>query len=139
VLFLYDVSPDGKMVSAWDAEQGTVALFSTDTGARQIVCTSCAGAGAEERGLQPPRVGWSRDGHFLYFHTKSSTTYFVPLASGELVPALPEAGYRSIDEAVKALGGRAIPEPRAFPSADPSVYPIPRSAAQRNNYRVPVP
>src|SRR6185295_16560041 len=94
VLFLYDVSPDGKWASVWQQEDGAVALYSIESDARAIVCRRCATAGEENRGLTPPLVGWSRDGKYLFLHTTvSRETYALPLAAGQMVPNLPEAGF----------------------------------------------
>jgi len=139
VLFLYDVSPDGKWVSAWDLEESAVVLYSTETGARRLICNHCGTAGEENRGVTPPLVSWSRNGTSLYFHTTATReTYVLPLKTNEMIPTLPEGGFRSIKDAADALGARAIPDQRAFPSSDPSVYAFPRAATHRNIYRIPV-
>jgi Tol biopolymer transport system component len=139
-LFLYDVSPDGKWVSVWQLEDSAVALYSTESDARTIVCTHCGTAGEENRGVTPPLVSWSRDGKYLFLHyTGSRETYALPLAAGRMVPNLPEAGFESIQSAAEGLGAKPIPDPRAFPSSDPSVYAFPRLTTHRNIYRITVP
>jgi eukaryotic-like serine/threonine-protein kinase len=52
VLFLYDVSPDGKWLAAWEGQ--AVILYSTDGASRRLICDGCATAGGEDRGLTPP-------------------------------------------------------------------------------------
>ena len=139
VLFLYDVSPDGKWVSAWDVDDSAVVFYSTETGVRTRLCARCGTAGGQNRGVTPPLVSWARDGAHIYFHTTASReTYVLPLRRGEMVPMPPDAGFASILDAAKTLGARAIPDQRAFPSSDPSVYAFPRSATHRNIYRIPV-
>jgi eukaryotic-like serine/threonine-protein kinase len=144
VLFLYDVSPDGKWLSAWEGQ--AVVLYSTDGGSRRLICDGCATAGGEDRGLTPPLVSWSRDGKHFYLHAieflharESRKTYVISLPSGRMVPPLPDSGFRSIADAATLLGGRAISEQRAFLSSDPSVYAFPRRATHRNIFRIRVP
>jgi hypothetical protein len=144
VLFLYDVSPDGKWLAAWEGQ--AVVLYSTDGGSRKMICDGCATAGGEDRGLTPPLVSWSRDGKHLYMHTieffraiESRKTYVISLPSGQMVPPLPDSGFRSIADAATSLGGRAIAEQRAFLSVDPSVYAFLRRATHRNIFRIRVP
>jgi len=146
VLFLYDVSPDGKWLAAWEERERAVVIYSTDGTSRRLVCNGCATAGGEDRGLTPPLVSWSRDGKRLYFHTiefshaiESHRTYVTPLRPGQMVPALPDSGFRSLADAATSFGGRAISEQGAFPSPDPSVYAFPRRAAHRNIFRIRVP
>ena len=144
VLFLYDVSPDGKWLAAWEGMN--VVLYSTDGASRRLVCNGCATAGGEDRGLTPPLVSWSRDAKWLYFNTIRSfhtvelgKTYIIPLRPGQMVPALPDSGFGSITEAAISLGGRAISEQRAFLSTDPSVYAFPRRPTHRNIFRIRIP
>ena len=144
VFFLYDVSPDGKWLAAWEGQ--AVVLYSTDGASRRLICDGCATAGGEDRGLTPPLVSWSRDGKRLYLHTieflhaiESRKTYVISLQPGQMVPPLPDSGFRSIADAATSLGGRLIAGQRAFLSADPSVYAFPRLATHRNIFRIRVP
>jgi Tol biopolymer transport system component len=138
VLFLYDVSPDGKWVAAWEGT--AVVIYSADGRSRRLMCGNCATAGEENRGVTPPLVKWSRDGKYLYFHTtESRATYVVPLRLGQMLPMIPDAGFKSIVDAATSLGGKPISEPRAFAGPDPSMYAFPRGATHRNIYRIHVP
>jgi len=146
VLFLYDISPDGKWLGVW--EENAVVLYSSDGATRRMICDHCGSAGGEDRGVTPPLVSWSRDGRRLYLHETASRhgielankTYIIPLQSGLMAPALPTSGFPSIDAATAALGGRLIVSgDRAFPSRDASVYAFPRLAAHRNIFRIQVP
>ena len=140
VLFLYDVSPDGKWASVWQLEDSAVVLYSTGSDARTIVCTRCGTAGEENRGVTPPLVSWSRDGRYMFLHmTASLETYALALPVGRMIPSLPEAGFNSIKDAAAALRAKPISDPRAFPNSDPSVYAFPRLTAHRNIYRITVP
>ena len=69
------------------------------------MCAGCAAAGAEERGITPPMVSWSRDGKELYLYSENShQTYAVPLKSGQALPPIPPSGSRG------AAGRRRSPE-----------------------------
>ena len=141
VLFLYDVSPDGKWLAAW--HENAIVLYSTDGKTRRLICNSCGTAGGEDRGITPPMVSWSRDGKRLYFHegykTKALVTYVIPLQSGRIVPDLPASGFQTMEAAAKALGGHLLCGERAFLSPDATVYAFPRLAAHRNIFRIRVP
>ena len=144
VLFLYDVSPDGKWLAVW--EENAIVLYSIDGRTRRLICNSCGTAGGEDRGITPPIVSWSRDGKYLYLHetpheqeSNSSRTYVVPLRPGQMVPDLPASEFPSTRSVATALKGRLLAEERAFPSADPSVYAFLRPAAHRNIFRIQVP
>src|ERR1700733_9692995 len=144
VVFLYDVSPDGKWLAVW--EQSAVVLYSSDGATRKVICDHCASAGGEDRGVTPPPVKWSSDGKRLYLHENATrhgvelpnTTYVIPLQPGWMA-ALPASGFPSIDAAAAALGKRLTLADRVFPSPDPSVYAFPRLSSHRNIFRIQVP
>ncbi len=136
--FLYDVSPDGKWVAAWVGS--AVAFYPTAGGSRILVCQTCGTAGEENRGVTPPLIRWSRDGHSLYLHdTGTRKTYVATLKPGQLIPALPPQGVATIEGAARLLGGQPVAEDRAFMGDRPSVYAFPRVSTHRNIYRVTVP
>ncbi|HKE29171.1 MAG TPA: protein kinase [Bryobacteraceae bacterium] len=137
--FLYGLSADGKWAGVW---KGTsVAIYSLDSGSAIELCSFCGTVGAENRGITPSVVSWSRDGRFLYVHFAWTTreTYAVPLRSGQTLPPLPKGGIHSAEEAAALPGAQRIPQLRAFVGDDPSVYAFMRNTSQRNIYRVPVP
>ena len=135
--FLYDISPDGKWLAAWVGS--AVAFYPTAGGPSVLLCPHCGTAGEENRGVTPSLVQWSKDGRFLYLHaTFTRQTFVVPLRPGQILPAIPPGGYDNIGEAVAALGGRAIPDQRAFLGPDNNTYAFPRVATHRNIYRVRV-
>ena len=143
VVFLYDISPDGKWLSVWVGSD--LKVYSAEGSSRTLICTDCGQAGGEERGVTPPLLSWSRDGRFLYLHPDGSfvaeqtrITYAVPLRPGEILPPMPASGL-SLEKVGAIAGARAIPQQRAFMSTDPLVYAYPRVATHRNMYRVPVP
>jgi Tol biopolymer transport system component len=143
VVFIYDVSPDGKWLAVW--EQSAVVLYSTDGATRKVVCDHCASAGGEDRGVTPPTIKWSSDGKLLYLHENATrhgvelpnTTYVIPLQPGWM-ERLPASGFPSIDAAAVALGRRSTLGDRVFPSPDPSVYAFPRLSSHRNIFRIRV-
>jgi serine/threonine protein kinase/WD40 repeat protein len=143
VVFLYDVSPDGKWLAVW--EQSAVVLYSSDGATRKVICDYCATAGGEDRGVTPPAVRWSSDGKLLYLHENATrhgielpnTTYVIPLQPGWMA-RLPASGFPSIDAAAAALGSRLTLGDRVFPSPDPSVYAFPRLSSHRNIFRIQV-
>jgi serine/threonine protein kinase/Tol biopolymer transport system component len=139
VSYLYGLSPDGKWAAVWT--NGTaVALRSLD-GSRAIeLCSVCGTMGAENRGITPPVVAWSRDGKFLYLHFAWTTraTYAVPLQPAQILPPLPKDGI-SAEHVAGLRGAKRIPQLRAFVGDDPSVYAFMRNTSQRNIYRVPIP
>src|SRR5277367_2620469 len=143
IVFLYDVSPDGKWLAVW--EQSSVVLYSSDGATRKVICDHCASAGAEDRGVTPPPVKWSRDGKLLYLHENATrhgialpnTTYVIPLQPGWMAK-FPASGFPSIDAAATALGRSLTLADRVFPSPDPSVYAFPRLSSHRNIFRIQV-
>ena len=59
--FIYDVSPDGSVVALWEGE--SVVIYPAGGGDRlTTICSDCATAGEENRGVTPPLVKWSPDG-----------------------------------------------------------------------------
>jgi len=137
-LFLYDISPDGKWLAAWFGRD--IKVYPTSGGASTLLCAGCAGAGAEERGVTPPIVSWSRDGKELYLYSeRTHQTYAVPLQSGQGVPEIPSSGITWAKVPPAIPGIRTIAHQRAFMSGNPSVYAYPQVSAHRNIYRIVVP
>jgi serine/threonine protein kinase len=138
VIFFYAISPDGKWVAAWVGVD--VNLYPATGGTATRVCTGCASGGAENRGVTPPLINWSRDGKALYlFSEGASHTYLVPLQDGQILPNLPAAGLdlRRVEENLS--DSRLIAHDRAFMSPSPAVYAYPTVTSHRNIYRIPVP
>ena len=144
VLFLYDVSPDGEWLAAW--EDWAIVLYSTDGKTRRLICDYCGTAGGENRGITPPMVSWSRDGKRVCVKETPSgrenptcKTYVIPLPPGRTMVDMPASRFRPEADAVAAVGGHLLAEERAFPSPEPSVYAFPRLSAHRNIFRIRVP
>ena len=75
-IFLYDVSPDGKWLAVWFGRD--IKIYSTGGGVPTLLCTHCAGAGAEERGVTPKIVSWSLDGKGNYMFIRKERTRPTP-------------------------------------------------------------
>jgi hypothetical protein len=137
--WLYDISPDGQWAAIGGS--GLIRMHPLDGGAIVTLCRECTTLGAGDRGITPYVVGWSRTGTFLYLHAFATTrsTYAIPLQPGRALPALPDGGGRPIEDVVAFTRAQRLPELRAFPGDDPSVYMFMRATSQRNIYRVPVP
>jgi hypothetical protein len=69
----------------------------------------------------------------------ANSTYFVPLATGQILPPIPAGGFLSEDQIASLPGAIRLPAwPVALgPSAD--VYAYYRGTVQRNLYRIPIP
>jgi len=135
--FLYDISPDGKWLALWVGD--AIDVYPSGGGALTKLCSACAGAGAEDRGVTPPLVSWSRDGKELYLYSEGSfQTYAVPLKPGQVLPEMSESriSWRAAPPTVP--GARLIPHRRPFMS-NSSVYAYPELSAHRNIYRIPIP
>ena len=140
IVYLYDISPDGKWLAAWVGGQSDLKIYPTGGGDPTLICSRCASAGAEERSLTPPSASWSRDGKELYLYSvKTRQTYAVPLSNGQALPPIPASGISWSNGAPVISGARVMPHQRAFMSGNPSVYAYPQVLARRNIYRIPVP
>lgn len=138
-LFLYDISPDGKWLAVWTSSHTDIKVYRSDGTAPTLVCSHCASGGAEERGVTPPIMSWSRDGKQLYLYSEDMRqTYAVPLKPGQLLPAIPPSGLSWGTGPPPIAGVRTIPQ-RVFMSADPRIYAYLQVTAHRNIYRIPVP
>jgi serine/threonine protein kinase/Tol biopolymer transport system component len=137
VVYLYDVSPDSKWLSVWVGTD--VKVYPSEGGPPTLICTACAQAGAEDRGVTPPMLSWSGDGKLAYMYTAGSwtesrtpQTYLIPTQPGHPPPALPPGGAQG------RPGIKIIAQPRAFMSADQTVYAYPKLATHRNIYQIPI-
>jgi sugar lactone lactonase YvrE len=160
-MFLYAVSPGGEALAVWDgagaqlhpgdmagggaaasraAALGDVSVYSRDGSTRTLVCTGCATAGGQDRGITPPLVSWSPDGAFVYFVSMPARTQTaVPLQPGRHLPDLPPSGLSSMAAAGELPGAQAISAERAFVGANPSTYSFVRVTTHRNIYRISIP
>jgi eukaryotic-like serine/threonine-protein kinase len=137
-VFLYAISPDGKWLAAWVGAD--INLYSSAGGPATRLCTGCASAGAEDRGVTPSLISWSRDGKNLYlFSVRTFQTFSIPLEDGHILPPLPAEGMELGSVEKSFPGALAMRHDRAFMSSDPSVYAYPIVTTHRNIYRIPAP
>src|SRR5262249_40369869 len=138
VMFIYGLSPDGRMLGLWEGD--SVFVYDRDTRISTFVCHRCGTAGEENRGLTPPLLAWSADGRFMYLHSPTiRQTFAVPIPPGELLPRFPADGVPSMAEASTLPGARPLSQLRAFAGGDPSIFAFLRVTAHRNIYRISVP
>jgi hypothetical protein len=127
----------------WDAgptreTANSIRLHSVDGSAPIVLCSrDCA---FRSEGSWPQPVSWSADGKFVYLAFMGGSAVFAaPLSSGEVLPALPPGGVKSLEDVSAIRGAKPFATPAAFPGTDPSVYAYQKLAAQRNIFQVPVP
>jgi Tol biopolymer transport system component len=138
-MFLYDISPDGNWLAVWTTAGTDIKIYRSDGSDPKLVCAGCASGGAQERGITPPIVSWSRDGKEFYLYSEDlHQVYAVPLKSGQPLPPIPSSGisWRTAPPPIEAM--RTIHQ-RAFMSPDPKVYAYLQVTAHRNIYRIPIP
>jgi len=133
----FSASPDGRFVVAEDSrEWGSLKAYAKGS-APIVICQSCSLPPGTDP--TPPDMNWSFDGKFVYLKFGGST-YAIPLAANQVLPAIPGAGFAS-KEAVAALPGARLvsDEANVFPGPEPSTYAFTKVTTQRNIYRVAVP
>jgi Tol biopolymer transport system component len=136
--YLYDVPPGAKVMPVISGNE--VRVYPIDGGPPTVVCTACAGAGGENRGITPPIISWSGDGRFLYLHQNDSNeTWSVPLQPGQMLPPLPPKGVDRREDFAALPGAHLIPQAFAFAGSNPEVYTYARVTTHRNIYRVSIP
>jgi eukaryotic-like serine/threonine-protein kinase len=136
-VFLYDISPDNRWVAAWVGRG--VNIYPLLGGPAIRVCANCASGGAEERGVIPPMIRWSRDGKLVnLFWDGVGRTYSIALQPGQVLPALPEGGidFRDVRKSFPKAHEMNL---AAFFSSDSSLYAYPMLTTHRNIYRIPAP
>jgi Tol biopolymer transport system component len=142
MLLPFSVSSDGRWVPAAEGPspetRNALMVYPIAGGSPTLIC-KCYPPPNIDNGPMPSQMSWSPDGKFLYLKFATSM-YAIPLQAGQILPAIPQAGFES-KEAVAALpGARLISEESGvFPGPNPSVYALMKVATQRNIYRVPVP
>jgi hypothetical protein len=65
-------------------------------------------------------------------------TLVFPLRLGEMLPKLPAAGIRSLEEGMGVLGARVIEGRNVTPGLDGSVFASVRTPVNRNLFRIPL-
>ena len=129
------VSPDGRWLSASVRDTGFV-LFST-TGEPSRPLTSMA---------ESIRIRWSPDGRraamSLQYGAASAfgfgRTYILPVPPGQVLPAIPPAGFQSEAEIAAVPGVELIPYGDVALGPTPGVYAFSKVTTTRNLYRIPL-
>jgi Tol biopolymer transport system component len=131
------VSPDGRWVVVQNlGDWGAMSAHPVDGGSPVRLCDRCAPPWGTDP--MPFYIGWTPDGHGLYWRI-GDTTYATALTQGRMLPPIPAGGIQSKDAVLAIPGARVISgEERTFPGPDPSVYAFMKVTTQRNIYRVPV-
>src|SRR5262249_32754185 len=125
------ISPDRSWITAIGANEkgGGLAVPVTGAAPRRI-CGGCP-------------ANWSPDGKFLYVGiqpdslTDPGKTLAIPLAAGEILPAIPDSGVESLGSA-GVPGSRMINGYNLSPSSDPSIYAYVKTTMHRNLFRIPL-
>ncbi|HKS95143.1 MAG TPA: hypothetical protein VJV74_03305, partial [Terriglobia bacterium] len=152
VIFLTNVSPDGKWVVAFAAIAGEEASAAT--------MAYPVGGGASKRLCDRCDVLWSRDGKFVDVSflswnangaeqresTKPHRTIMVPLTGSRTFADLAARGFKSEEQLAALPGARALDQPSAqpgqaiiVPGPEPSIYAFVKETVHRNLYRIPLP
>ena len=129
-LLLFDVSPDGRWITAWGSASGSAMRRAFPLGDGAPVVTG------------PCELHWSPDGNLLSIsggRMPRGRSYIVPLPPGQTLPKIPAAGLLFEEEVASLPGARRINEIEVVPGTSPDVYAFYRGAAQRNLYRIPIP
>jgi eukaryotic-like serine/threonine-protein kinase len=135
ILMFWGVSPDGRWIAAWAPLPGN--------GPPSNQAFPLDGQPPIALGWVPfgwTKPGWPRGIGLVPLFGNSTSTYFVPLAAGQILPRIPAGGFRSDDEIAKLPGAIRLPaRGAAFSPWSADVYAFYRDSIQRNLYRVPIP
>jgi Tol biopolymer transport system component len=137
-LFSMSVSPDGLWILGWDSRTwGALFAFPARGGAPLRICGTCSPPNGTK--LRAPEINWTPDARFLYLKYGTGI-YAIPLKNGEVLPAIPSAGFDSA-RAVAALPGAQLvtEQENVYPGPNPSIYAFTKPATHRNIYRVTPP
>jgi eukaryotic-like serine/threonine-protein kinase len=132
VLFVRNVSPDGKWLTASAPLPGNGPPFAQ---------AFSLGGGTPVTIAGTMNLQWSFDGRFSFLSSNTiavGRTYIVPLPTGKSLPRIPAGGFRSEEEIASLPGARRI-DARAVPGPSADVYAFYRGTTQRNLYRIPIP
>jgi Tol biopolymer transport system component len=154
--FVYRVSPDGSDLQK-AIVQPTSQIQGVSPDGRWIVAWAGATIAYPVHGGSPIRLlgadirlKWSPDGRLLFIMapagqtapsipSASGRTYVVPLAPGQMLPPIPDGGFRSLEEIAKLPGVRILETADLSPGPTSNIYAFSRESTQRNLYRIPLP
>jgi hypothetical protein len=129
VMLTGNVSPDGKWITGWSrVEAAGWQAFPLHGGAPRLLGNTRNATAWQ----------WSARGDGMVLHSElDGSTYFVPLAAGEIFPPFPPEGLHSERDVAKLPGARKL-EAGAVPGPSPDVYAFHRQTIQRNLHRIPI-
>jgi serine/threonine protein kinase/Tol biopolymer transport system component len=139
LLLPFGVSPDGRWVPAAEgpaAARDQLMVYPIDGGSPVPICR-CYPAPNIDAGPLPPQMAWTPDARFLYLKFGTST-YAIPLRSGQMLPRVPASGFPSADAVAALPGAQLVSHDAVFPGPNPSIYAVMKLTTQRNIYRVSV-
>jgi len=135
VLFLSNISPDGKWLVAWAPRGGdgppAFQAFPLDGGSPITIAPAIL-------------FDWSRNGSSLAITSSFGSvipegrSYLLPLSRGQVLPDIPAGGFQSEAEVARIPGIRRIDLERVMPGPTPETYAFYRGTIQRNLYRIPL-
>ena len=135
ILLFWGISPDGDWIAAWAPLPGNGPPFAQ---AFPLDGNPPVTIGWVPFGWTKP--GWPRGvGLVPLFGNSTDSIYFVPLATGQILPPIPAGGFHSEDEIAKLPGAIRIPARAQAFSPSGHVYAYYRETIQRNLYRIPIP
>ena len=124
-----NVSPDGRWITGWSGvEAAGWQAFPLHGGAPRMLGNTRNATAWQ----------WSARGDAMVFRSDAGdSTFFVPLAAGEMFPPFPREGLYT-EQDVTALPGARKFEGGAVPGPSPDVYAFHRQTIQRNLHRIPI-
>ena len=128
IAIMLSVSPDGRWISAYTPLPGD----------GQVIAQILSLDGRPPIPLGETDFGWL-PGAVWIGGADGKTTYIVPLPAGQVLPRIPQQGFRSDEEIARLPGARRVDAQPLAPGPSPDVYAFYRGVTQRNLQRVPIP
>jgi serine/threonine protein kinase/Tol biopolymer transport system component len=127
------ISPDKRWVAEIgplpDAAAGGTVAVPVDGGTPRLICEGCP-------------VAWAPDGKYLYValegesHAGSGKTLVIPIPPGEMMPGLPAAGIKSLEQGIALPGARILNRWLVSPGPDPTIYAYTQTTTHRNLFQI---
>jgi len=131
---LYSISPDRRWI--------VLGRLLPDSSARPLIAVPIEGGDARTICENPCDAAWAPDGRSLYVAIEPSSresrgkTIVIPVPAGEILPRLPIAGIRSLDEGMVLPGARVVDGWNITPGPDRSVFAFVKTTMHRNLFRI---
>ena len=138
IVSLIDVSPNGRWLLVATAVAGENSAFGEkivplEGGGKPIIV---------DHGVRPWALGWTRDGKWMvidsFASARSQIGVLLPTEPGTMVPAIPQGGFLSAEEASRQPHAR-VSHGFVFPGPNESEYLFLQEFIHRNIFRVPLP